>query len=225
MQNSLPLPQLRHFFGAFVEGGDDFGVGEGAGVDADFVVGRGDESAEDERRWLLQREFGFHGSVDSVITIELEQHTLAVLLRRKCVETGLAGEKVSVFGVAILLLAKGSKSGKPFLCCRPPPKHAVVLALSRRRKLEDIIIAGAKPLFSRRCPDLNRERHEGDRSRREFEGRAGLQGYVPVLDSGVVGLQRRDVADGIGEAVRERPAVDKAGGVRRAHIPQLIRNS
>ena len=47
---SLPLPDIRQLLRAFVEGGDDFGVGEGAGVDADFVVGRGDKSAENEHR-------------------------------------------------------------------------------------------------------------------------------------------------------------------------------
>ena len=50
---SLPLPELWQLLRAFVEGGDDFGVNGGAGVDADFVVGRGDESAEDEHRGLL----------------------------------------------------------------------------------------------------------------------------------------------------------------------------
>ena len=60
-------------------------MGEGAGVDADFVVGRGDESAEDEHRGLLECKLRILGSKNSVITVELEQQPLAILLRRKSI--------------------------------------------------------------------------------------------------------------------------------------------
>ena len=137
----MSLLPLCHLLRPFVGSGDYFGMGEGAGVDADFIVGRGDEAAEDERRGLLQRKLGFQCSIDGVVTIELEQHPLPVFLRRKSVKTGLAGKKVSILGIAILLLAKTSESGKPFLVRRPPPENTIVLAFRRRRKLEDEIIA------------------------------------------------------------------------------------
>ena len=44
----------------------------------------------------------------------------------------------------------------------------------------------------------------------EFERRSGAERDGAVLDGGVVRLRRFNVADGIGEAVRERPAVDEA---------------
>ena len=47
-------------------------MGEGAGVDADLVVGRGDESAEDEHRGLLPRLGGLHLTKERVVLIEPE---------------------------------------------------------------------------------------------------------------------------------------------------------
>ena len=204
---SLPLPQLRHFFGAFVERGDDFGVGEGAGVDADFVVGRGDETAEDERRGLLIRELARALAKACVVLIELEKHSLARFFTSQGVEMRLTIDKALAMTYG-LHFAKGAGQGHPLCPPTPSPENAVFVAVRRRRYLEDEIAFGAKPLVRRRRPDLNRERHKGDRTCRELEGRAGTEHNSAVFNSGVVGLRRRDVADGIGKAVGERPAMN-----------------
>ena len=68
-------------------------MGEGAGVDADFVVGRGDESAEDEHRGLLPRLGGLKVAETRVILVELESHAVAGFLGRDGVEMLLPVDK------------------------------------------------------------------------------------------------------------------------------------
>ena len=209
----LPLPQLWHLLWAFVEGGDDFGVGEGAGVDADFVVGRGDESAEDEHRGLLPRRLACAFAEAGVVLVELEQHAAAVLLARNGVEVNFPVNKQ--FPVAYgLAFAKRTNHRHP-LSFRPPcPENAVVIAVRCRSNFKYEVVFSPKALVRSRSPDLDCERGERDGSGGEFYRRAGLKRDNAVLRLGIAIFGRRDVPDGIGEAVREGPAMNDTRGTR-----------
>ena len=212
---SLPLPELRHLLGSFVEGGDDFGVGEGAGVDADFVVGRGDESAEDEHRGLLPRRLACAFAEAGVVLVEFEKHSLPRFFTSQGVEMRLAIDKALAMTDG-LHFAKCTNQGHPLRTPTPGPENAVILAVGFGRDLENVIVLRAKTLVRCRSPDLDCERGERDSPGGELQRRAGLKRDNAVLRLGIAVFGRRDVSNGIGESVREGPAMDEAGGIRGA---------
>ena len=191
-------------------------MGEGAGVDADFVVGRGDESAEDEHRGLLPCELGRQFAKARVVLVELEQDALARLLSREGVEVRLAVDEHLPMANRLDGAATPDARDPLLAAVRPCPKDASCLVVRLLRNIEDCVPLGSKSFVRRRCPDLDRERREGDCPRGEFERRSGTERDGAVFDGGVVGLRRRDVADGIGKAVREAPTMDEAKGIRGA---------
>ena len=143
------FPELWHLLWAFVEGGDDFGVGEGAGVDADFVVGRGDESAEDEHRGLLPRRLACAFAEAGVVLVELEHHAVAGFLGRDGVEMLLPVDK-KLAAADLLGFFKTPDATRPFLAVtRPCPGYTVILAVYGGGDSEYEITFRAKALVRR----------------------------------------------------------------------------